>query len=168
MDLRRNDWRGRVGAHATGVRTLIAVVAALVILRGGKRQDVRTADDCDEARFLAFEEFLDHDLVARGSELSAEHGLGALDSLIRRRTDDDALAGRKSVRLDHAWCTLRANPRRIEVRTRERCIRGGRNAMTRQEVLGEGLGPFELRGHLVRTETFQACRLERIYDTQHQ
>ena len=70
MDLIGDDRRGRVGAHAARVRSAIAVVAALVILRSRERQDVLAADDRDEARFLAAEKLFDHDRAAGGAELT--------------------------------------------------------------------------------------------------
>ena len=55
--------------------TAIAVVATLVILRSRERQDVLAADDRDEARFFAAQEFFDHHRVAGRAELTREHRL---------------------------------------------------------------------------------------------
>ena len=77
VQLRRDDRCRRIGAHAAGVRSLIAVVAALVVLRGGERQHLLVARHHDEADFLALQELLDHDGVAGGAETAAEHGAAA-------------------------------------------------------------------------------------------
>ena len=77
---RRHDRRGRVGAHAAGVGARVAVADALVILRRRQRQRVRAVDEREEARLLALEEFLDHDLAAglaeRAGEAGVDRGLG--------------------------------------------------------------------------------------------
>ena len=69
----RDHRRGRVRAHAAGVGAVVAVVAPLVILRRRQRQDVLAVRHHDEAGFLARQEFLDDDLVARVAELPGEH-----------------------------------------------------------------------------------------------
>ena len=50
----------------------VAVEDALVVLRRGERQRVLAVDEGEEARFLALQELLDHDLGAGGAERAAE------------------------------------------------------------------------------------------------
>ena len=71
--LRRDHRRGRVRAHAAGVRSLVAVAQALVILAGGERQYVDAVAHHYEARLLALHELLDHHACARRAEASAGH-----------------------------------------------------------------------------------------------
>ena len=56
----------------------------------------------DEARFLAVEEFLDHDARAGVAEgIAAEHVVQRLLGFGQRHRDDHALAGGQAVGLDH-------------------------------------------------------------------
>ena len=75
---------------------------ALVILRARERQRRLPSVMRDEAGFLALEELFDHDRApaspnarCRACRASARSALGD------RRRDDDALAGREPVGLDH-------------------------------------------------------------------
>ncbi len=93
---------GGIGAHAAGVRAAIAVEQALVVLAGRERQRVPAVAHDDEARFLAGQEVLDDDARAAGAERVAdEHrsdrGFGFGDAA----GDDDTLAGRQAIGLDH-------------------------------------------------------------------
>ena len=60
----------------------------------------RAIDHHDEARFLALEEFLDDDSSPALPKRPANMSLRGRHRLVGRRADDDALAGRESVRLD--------------------------------------------------------------------
>ena len=73
--LGRHDGRRRIGAHAAGVGARVAVADALVVLRRGERQRVRAVDEREEARLLAVEELLDHDLGAGRAERAGEAGV---------------------------------------------------------------------------------------------
>jgi hypothetical protein len=59
------------------------------------------ARDDDEADFLAAQEFLDHDGLTGAAETAAEHGGGRVDRRLMGLADDDTLAGREPVGLDH-------------------------------------------------------------------
>ncbi len=63
----------REGAHAAGVRPLIAVEGALVVLGRAENKRGPAVAQREEARFLACEEFLDHDLGRGGAEAPAQH-----------------------------------------------------------------------------------------------
>ena len=69
--------RRRIGAHAAGVRSLVAVTDALVILRRGQRDRGLAVAQREEGGFLAVEEFLDDDFAAGFSEPAAEHHVDA-------------------------------------------------------------------------------------------
>ena len=79
---RRHDRDRGVGAHAAGVRTLVAVKHALVVLRRDERQRVFAVRENEEAGFLAFEEFLDHDFRAGITQAAAEHHVDGSNGLI--------------------------------------------------------------------------------------
>ena len=67
------DRRRRIGAHAAGVRALVAVEGALVVLRRAEGDDGLAVGEREEARLLALQEILDHQRragVARRSRRS--------------------------------------------------------------------------------------------------
>ncbi len=97
----RHDRRGRIGTHAAGVRTRIAIADALVILRRCHGECMLAIDKGKEARLLALHAFLDHQLGTGLAKPATEHHV---DGRMRFRDsggDDDALAGGKPVRLHH-------------------------------------------------------------------
>ena len=112
----------------------VAVAQPLVVLRGRERQHVHAVRHDDEARFLALEEFLDHDHAARVAESAREHALGRADGLFGAGGDDHALAGGEAVRLDDDRRALRADGGRVEGLARERGIARGRDAVARPGI----------------------------------
>ena len=100
--------RRRIGAHAAGVGSLVAVEGALVVLRADQRQRMLAVAQREEARLLADQEFLDHHRGAGGAEAVArQHVARRLDRLLDRLGHDDALAGGEPVGLDHDRRALR-------------------------------------------------------------
>ena len=94
--------RGRgISTHAARVWAGVAFADALVVLRGADGQNVCTVAEHEERCLFALHEFLDDHLGAGPTERAAEHivygGLG----LDQRFGDDNALARRKAVGLDH-------------------------------------------------------------------
>ena len=63
-DIHRGD--RRVGAHPAGVRPGVAVLGALVVLRGAERERARPVAEGEERDLGPFEQLLDHDLLAEG------------------------------------------------------------------------------------------------------
>ena len=163
--VRRDDRRGRIRTHAARVRAVVAIVAALVILRARERQDVLAIRHHDEARFLALQEFLDDDLIARRRR-TARRTSRARWRWLRPTVshDDHALARREPARLHDDGRALLLHVRRIEGLAREGGVGRRRNAVALEEFLGEGLGAFELRGLARGPEALEAARLERIDD----
>ena len=91
------------------------------------------------------------------------------DGFVGRRADHDALAGREAVGLDHDRRAAARAPRpRRSVASVNVRIGGGRDAVARAEILGEGLGALELRRRAARAEAAQAGRRERVDDAEHQ
>jgi hypothetical protein len=165
MQSRRHHWRGRVGSHAAGIRALVAVLQALVVLARGQRQRVRAVCHDDEARFLAFEEFLDHDARAGFAQpVLHQHQVYRGPCLGYRGRNHNPFAGGKAVGLDHDRRALLVDVSLGFACIRERRIFCGRQAMTHHELLGEILRGLELRCSAHRTEDFQARLLERVHD----
>ncbi len=52
VNLRRHHRCWRISTHAAGVRALVAVLQAFVVLAGGQRQDVFAVDHDDKAGFF--------------------------------------------------------------------------------------------------------------------
>ena len=55
-----DDRSRRIGAHAAGIRALVAVEGALVVLGGAEGSDGLAVREREEARLLAVEKLLDH------------------------------------------------------------------------------------------------------------
>ena len=90
----------------------VAVADALVVLRRAEGQRGRAVAEAEEARLLAVEEFLDHDLGAGRAEGAAEAGVDRRQRLVDGHRDRDALAGGEPVGLDDDRRALRARHRR--------------------------------------------------------
>ncbi len=107
--------------------------------------------------------FLDHHAVAGFAHaVAGEHGVDCGMRFFGGRRDHHALAGRQAVGLDHDGGAVR-----IDVGVRrggigEGAERGGGDAVTRHELLGEILGAFKLGGGLRRAEDLQPGGAERI------
>ena len=168
VHLRRHHRRGRVGAHAAGVGPGVAVADALVVLRGRHRQRVRAVDHGNEAGLLAVEEFLDHHSragVAEGVALEhvADRGFG----LRQRRRHHHALARGQAIGLDHdrrapAFTGAAAHVGERGVDVGMHLVEPGGNAVAFEELLGEGLAAFQLRGRGGGAEDAVAAGAERI------
>ena len=83
---------------------------------------------------------------------------------LRGVDDNNTLSGSEAARLDDDWSALAPDVLAIERRFREGRIARGWDVVPAQEFLGEGLGPFELRGRFPRAEALQACPLKLIDD----
>ena len=103
--------RRAIGAHAAGVRTGVAVVGPLVILRRRQRDDRPAVGDRQHAGFLAVEPLFDHDLVAGVAEFAvAADAFDRFDRFGPRGADKHSLARRQAVGLDdhrHVFAILR-------------------------------------------------------------
>jgi hypothetical protein len=127
LDLRRPQGRdGRVGAHSAGVRPCVPLADALEVLRRRQGHRPRTVAEGEHGHLLAFEQLLDHEGAAE-----ADRGPQAGVHVVRRPTDEHALAGGEAVGLDHA--------RRPGHRERLR----RRDARRRHHVLCEPLRPLD-------------------------
>ena len=147
------------GAHAAGVRALIAVVDALVILRGAKGKHALAVTQHEVGQLRSLQTFLDHEPVTRRAESPLAHhrrhggvGRGRVGS------HDDALAGRETVGLEHHRERKAAGPQHIDgfVGRRAGLPRRRRHAVTGHEPLCERLAALECRGGACRSKNWEA------------
>ena len=134
---RIDDRRRRVGAHAAGIRSLVAVEGALVVLRRGERQRRHAIAKRKERRLLAGEKFLDYDLAGGLAQTAAEHHV---DRRVRGGEvfgDDHALAGGKPVGLDHDRRAALADIGLSRFGGAETLVGGGGDAVCAAQILGE-------------------------------
>ena len=160
LDRSADDRRGRIGAHAAGVRPLVAVEQTLVVLRRGEGDGPRPVAQGEERGFLAEEHVLDHHGMAGGAEGAGEHGGERRLGLRQRLGDDDSLPGGEAVRLDDDRRAARAQIGERRFERLEARIVGGRNAETPAKILAEPFGPLELRSRATRAEGRNARGLE--------
>ena len=100
--------------------------------------------------------------------VAGEHIAHRGDCFINSFGDDHALAGCQAIGLDHDRCAHFPDERFGRDHVREIAIGGGRNFMTCEKVLGEGLGTFELCRGLGWPEATQAGGAETVHHPQHQ
>ena len=140
---------GRVGAHAAGVRALIAVEGALVVLGGADLQRMGAVAQGEQAGLLADQAFLDDQRPA--ARIDGRQGL--LDG----GGDDNTLAGGQAVGLDDDGSTsLRVYRPGAALGIGEGGVAGCRYGVAAAEILGEGLRAFEpgrSRGWAERADT---------------
>ena len=158
----------RISAHTSGVRAFVAVENLLVILRRAERQHVLAVDEGEHARFLALHELLDHDFRSGRAKTATK---ASVDGLVRGFAgfgDDDALASRKSVRLDyHREALQRAVGFRLGG-IGETSVGGRRDVELAAQILGETLGAFELRRCTRWAEHLEAGCLQIVGDARNQ
>ena len=169
MDRRRHDRCRRICAHATGIRTEVAVEQALVILARRQRQRMLAVTHHDEARFLALEKVLDHDSSTTGAErIGDEHRVDRRFRLSDGCGNDDTLAGGQPVGFDDHRRAMLAN---VCARFRgvgEGAVFRRRDTVSAHERLGEVLRALELRGGARRAEHAQSASAEHVDDSARQ
>ena len=158
-----HDRRRRVRTHPTGVRPRVSLARRLVVLRRCERHGLPATHHANEARLLAVEELLDHDPAPGVSERTAgEHFVHGGARLRLRLRDDDALARREPVRLDHDGRTVLANVGGCLGRVGELGVARGGDAVACEERLGERLRAFHLCRRGARAEDSKPFRLEPV------
>src|SRR3990167_1165172 len=155
--------RRRVGAHAAGIRAGVAVANALVVLAGGHRHHVLAVDHDDKACFFAVEELFDHYTrtgVAEG--IAREHIAHGVFGFLQGHGDDHALACGQAVGLDHDRRAdfLQVGQGRLDFG--EVLVVGCWDVLACEEILGKGLGAFQLRSGGGGAEDIQLARTEQI------
>jgi hypothetical protein len=140
---------GRVGAHAAGVRSLIAVEDALVVLRRRHRHGPLAVAQREQGELLALEVLLDeHARVAEAP--FHEHCLERGTGLVPAGRDDDALARGQPVGLEDDRVSVDRGQPVLHV-AHEGGGRGGHPGGL-HDLLGERLGSLEARGGGRRAE----------------
>ena len=150
----------RVGAHAAGVRALVAVVGALVVLRGQQRDDGGAVGDREQRHLGPVEVLLDDEPPAEVGQRVAGEVLrdGEVDAHV------DALAGSEPVGLDDVRRRRAGEVRDGLLGVVEHDGRRGRDARLAHDLLGEGLAALELGRGRGRPEARDAGRAHRVRD----
>jgi hypothetical protein len=153
MHLGRDHRRRRVGAHAAGVRPVSPSPTRLWSC------EVAIGSACSPSTIemkLASSPSRNSSMTTREpaapKALPAEHVADRGLRLVQRHRHDDALARGQAVGLHH---DRRADVAHVLQRQRdivEHLVVGGRDAVPREEILGEGLAALELRGGARRPE----------------
>ena len=160
VDLRPIDaGHGRVGAHAAGVRAAVTVEDALVVLRGGHRHGGLAVAQRQQRELLALERLLDHHAALAEAPLH-EEVLERLARLLLVGRDDDALARGQAVELQHDRVALDRAHALVDGVHRQ--PRGGRDAGSLHDLLGERLGALQARDLAGRPEGGDPARCERV------
>jgi len=123
----------------------------------------------DVAGLLAVQVFLDHHACGRRTEgVRAEHVVQRLFGIGQGQRHHHALAGGQAVGLDDDRRAVRTHVGQCGSELGEHRIARGGNVVAVQEILGEGLGAFQLRGHRARAEDAQAGGAETVDHAGHQ
>ena len=170
VDIGRHHRRGRVRAHAAGVRAGVPVADAFVILAGGQRQHILAIAQHDEAGFFALQEFFNHHacaarVVNHAQGVVFQHETHGFVRFFQRHGHDHAFASSQAVGLHHDGGTDFVD---VGVRgggVGEGVVSGGRDFVALHEVLGEGLGAFKLCSGLGRAKDAQTTRTEYVHHT---
>ena len=165
--VRRHARGGGVGAHAARVRALVAVEQALVVLRGGERDDRRAVDEREDGGLLALEILLDEHLAGGFAELGVDEHVpeGRLDLLLVH-ADAHALAGGEAVGLEHDRdAELRDGLAGLGLGADDDVV-GRRDLGGAHDLLGEGLAALHAGGGLDGAEGGEAGLLEGVHDAE--
>ena len=170
-----SDGRGVVGvrghgAHAAGVQAGVVVVGPLVVHAGHHGLDHLAVGEAQHTDLRAGEELFDHDMVAGSAELLVQHDLlHAVGGLLLVLTDEHTLAQSQTICLDDDR-VLSLGPDVVHDlgRVVKRLIPGGGNAVFLHQVFGEDLGSLDAGRCLVRAESRDTDRCQRIDHAQSQ
>ena len=168
-DLLGIERAGGKRAHAAGVRPLVAVQRALVILTRLHRYDRLAVAEAEHRHLAPDHTFLDEHPRAALAEFAALHHLhNGLLRLFHRRRDDHALAQRQPIRLDD-------NRRALRVQIRQRLVHLGEDFALRRgdsvfahQVFGEDLARLHLRRVSRRPKRRNPRRLQLVHAAQRQ
>ncbi len=123
----RNDGRGGIRSHPACIRTFIAIKNALVVLGRREQHDILAIRHRQDGALLAVQKLLNQDFRPRRAKLSIdEHIINGLLRLFARLSNNHALAGGESVRLNddgesvRGECRLRGSGVRKDFRTPRR------------------------------------------------
>ena len=163
-----HQWAWRERAHAAGVRPLVVVEDALVVLRGPNRKGAGAVAQDEERHLRSDQALLDDQALASVAKTTADHR-GGNGLLCRGEVgrNHHALAGGEAVSLQHdrkAERTRAHDGERVGGRL-SGMESGCRHVMPGHEGLREGLAGFELRRGGRGTEQEPAGGSEGVGDT---
>ncbi len=167
MDGRGDDRRRRVGAHAAGVRPLVAVEDRFVVLSRGEGKDDLAIGEGEKRGLLSFEELLNDNLAASLAEGSAQHdGVDRGDRLLDAAGDHHPFAGSQAVGLDDDGSTLPFNELDSQVAVDKGVVGGGGDTVLGHNILGERLAPLDAGRRPVGAENGQSGSAKAVDDAQ--
>ena len=155
MNVRSHHRGGGVCSHAASVRPFIPIIAGFVVLGGGKCQGMGSVCHDDEAGFLAYQKFLDHDTVSCFTEgVTSQHVFNGSQCLGLGLRNHHAFASSQAIGFDDDGSGHRGNVGRCVSHISETRISRCRNAMAGEKIFTECFGTFQLGGCLTRAKTF--------------
>ena len=156
---------GAVCAHAAGVRALVAVQQAFMVLAGGHRQNVFAVHHHDEAGFFARQIIFNHHAAAGAAHFVAQqHIVNRGVCFVQGRGHYHAFARRQTVGLNHNRRAFLADVIVRRVRLLEGLVLRGGNAVLLHERFGEIFGAFQLRRRFGAAENRQAGGTEIVHN----
>ncbi len=156
MDVFGNHRCRRIGTHAAGIGTSIAVQGRFVVLGRRQGHDNLTVGEGQKRRLLPFQKFLDNHATASGAKSSfAEDVLHRGDGFRLSLGDDDTLTGSKAVGLDHDGRALLTDKVLGLLGIGEGAVSCGRHSVLGHQVLGETLAALDLSGFFIGAEDGQ-------------
>ncbi len=96
-----HDRRWRIGAHAAGIRPLVSITYALVVLRRSECDRGLSVAEREERCLFTDKAILDHDFPSGRAETAAEHHVDGGFGLLNGLRHNHALAGGEPVRFHH-------------------------------------------------------------------
>ena len=146
-----HDVRRGVRAHASGVRSDVAVAHALVVLRAHQRSHALPVAEYQKRQFVALQAFFQHDpRPGVAQHLAAQHLGRDARRLFFAFGDDHALAGRQPIRF-HDHRSVEMSERRFHLLHRIADRKGSRgDVMPLQKFLGKALARLQPRRCLGR------------------
>ena len=165
-----DERRGAVGAHASGVRPLVAVIRGLVVLQRRQRDDRAAVGDRHHAHLHAVESLLDQDSLGCGRKLRvATERFDRRERRLPIRAHEHPLAGGEAVGLHHdrhvftRFEKLAGGGHRPEFSEHR-----GRHVAAVQNLFAEQLAAFELGCPGRGAEDAQTGRRECVDDPRHE
>ena len=162
-----NHWSWRVGAHATGIWTLVVVVNGLVILGGSKWKHVFTIGYGHERGLLPFQKLFHNEPVSCLSKgLFHKDLIYCIKGLIHGETEDNALSCRKAVCLYNHW-DAGFIPYKLlgSIRIGKDLVLSSWNGILGKEVLGKDLACLYFRGLFLWAKADHPVFLEKVHNS---
>ena len=157
-----------VDAHAARVGAKVAVEGALVVLRGGQGHEGLAVGEGQKRALGPFHHLFHDDGRAGIAKDAAEALVNTLEGLLGGLGHDDALAGGKSVGLDHDGAADPLDVGRAGGLVGKAAVGCGGHAGARHDLLGELLRALHLGGLAVGAEARDARRAHGIGDARHE